>query len=286
LQIDWLTVAAQIVNFLVLVWLLKRFLYKPITNAMRHREEQIEERLSEAKAARQEAEEEAQELRQKEEKLEARKDEILNDAHKEAEDLRARLDTEIREDMEEKRAAWKQHLAEEQEAFVASLQRQAGKQILEIVERVLSDYADTDTTERVVATFTKHLEALDQNARENMTKAAAEQDEPAVVQTGTKIGSATKGQITRAIRKALSTDIDIDYREDPNMVFGVRLNIGDYTVEWSAIRYLKRLEMELGEIIDAGTSMAGDSKQKAADSEAADEDDDNRRTQTEDHETA
>ena len=41
MQIDWLTVAAQIVNFLVLVWLLQRFLYKPITNAMHRREERI-----------------------------------------------------------------------------------------------------------------------------------------------------------------------------------------------------------------------------------------------------
>jgi len=55
LQIDWLTVAAQIVNFLVLIWLLQRFLYKPITNAMRRREERIEDRLAEAKEAREEA---------------------------------------------------------------------------------------------------------------------------------------------------------------------------------------------------------------------------------------
>ena len=51
MQIDWLTVAAQIVNFLVLVWLLQRFLYRPITEAMARREERIESRLSEAKNA-------------------------------------------------------------------------------------------------------------------------------------------------------------------------------------------------------------------------------------------
>ena len=32
--IDWFTVAAQVVNFLVLMWLLKRFLYKPIVYAI------------------------------------------------------------------------------------------------------------------------------------------------------------------------------------------------------------------------------------------------------------
>ncbi len=48
MQIDWLTVIAQIVNFLILVWLLKRFLYQPVINAMDQREQRIAERLQKA----------------------------------------------------------------------------------------------------------------------------------------------------------------------------------------------------------------------------------------------
>lgn len=284
MQIDWLTVAAQIINFLVLVWLLQRVLYKPITTAMRRREERIEARLAEAKEARQEAEQEARASRQKQKDLEADKDEILSTARQEAEELRERLEAEIRKDMEEKRAAWQEQLQEERGAFVTSLRHQAGKQLLEITERVLADYADTDTTERVVATFAERLKALDEDAREEIAKAASGQDEPALVQTGTKLESAAKARITRAIHDNLSTDIDVDYSEDRDLVFGVRLTIGDYTVEWSAIRYLKRLEAELGEIIDAGTSRARKGKDKAE--EKAGDDQKDRSGQEQDHETA
>ena len=69
MQIDWLTVAAQIVNFLALVWLLQRFLYRPITEAMARREARIEARLAEAKAARQDAEAEARRVRGEEQAL-------------------------------------------------------------------------------------------------------------------------------------------------------------------------------------------------------------------------
>ena len=62
MQIDWLTVAAQIVNFLVLVWLLQRFLYRPITEAMARREDRIATRLAEAKDARAKVEAEAERL--------------------------------------------------------------------------------------------------------------------------------------------------------------------------------------------------------------------------------
>jgi flagellar biosynthesis/type III secretory pathway M-ring protein FliF/YscJ len=84
MQIDWLTVAAQIVNFLVLVWLLQRFLYRPITRAMARREERIETRLSEAKAAREEVEAEAGRLREQQQALEASREEMLSEARQEA----------------------------------------------------------------------------------------------------------------------------------------------------------------------------------------------------------
>jgi len=69
MQIDWITVVAQIVNFLVLVWLLQRFLYGPITRAMKNREKRIENRLTEARQERNEAEDEAEAYRQKQRQL-------------------------------------------------------------------------------------------------------------------------------------------------------------------------------------------------------------------------
>ncbi|MFQ3186924.1 MAG: F-type H+-transporting ATPase subunit b, partial [Marinomonas primoryensis] len=46
--IDWFTVIAQLINFLVLVWLLKRFLYRPILNAIDAREKRIADELADA----------------------------------------------------------------------------------------------------------------------------------------------------------------------------------------------------------------------------------------------
>ena len=51
MSIDWVTVLAQIANFLVLLWLLKRFLYRPILNGIDAREAAIAQRISDADAA-------------------------------------------------------------------------------------------------------------------------------------------------------------------------------------------------------------------------------------------
>ena len=50
--IDWFTVGAQAVNFLILVWLLRQFLYKPILNAIDAREKRIASELADANAKR------------------------------------------------------------------------------------------------------------------------------------------------------------------------------------------------------------------------------------------
>lgn len=253
MQIDWLTVTAQIVNFLVLVWLLQRFLYKPITSAMRRRETRIEERLSEARVIREEAEDEVRRLKQRQADLEADRAAILDAARDESSQLRARLEAEIRDEMDEKRKIWRDHLAEERDALVASVQRQAGHQIFQITRRVLADYADSDLTDRVVLSFVQRLDALDDETQAKMAEAAARDGSGARVDTSAAIDSAAKARITRAIHRTLSADLDVAYAEDRDLVLGVRLTVGDHTVEWSAVRYLDRLQTELGELIDAGT---------------------------------
>ena len=46
--IDWFTVIAQIINFIVLVWLLKRFLFKPVLKAVEERQTKVSQQISEA----------------------------------------------------------------------------------------------------------------------------------------------------------------------------------------------------------------------------------------------
>jgi F-type H+-transporting ATPase subunit b len=53
--IDWFTVGAQAINFIILVWLLKRFLYKPILDAVDAREKRVATELADADAKKAEA---------------------------------------------------------------------------------------------------------------------------------------------------------------------------------------------------------------------------------------
>ena len=83
--INWFTVAAQIVNFLILVALLKHFLYGPIVAAMTAREGKIAAQLTEAREKRQQAEQEEASLRQKIREIGEQRQAMLTEAGHQAE---------------------------------------------------------------------------------------------------------------------------------------------------------------------------------------------------------
>src|SRR5512147_2412030 len=95
--IDWFTVGAQALNFLILVWLLKRFLYQPILHAIDAREKRIAAELADADAKKAEAQKERDAFQQKNEELDQQRDELLRKATDEAQTERQRLLDEARQ---------------------------------------------------------------------------------------------------------------------------------------------------------------------------------------------
>src|ERR1700683_1776942 len=101
--IDWFTVAAQAVNFLLLVWLLKRFLYKPVLAAIDEREKRIAMQIQDAEKKKAEAVQEQAAFSQKNEEVEKQRAGLLLEAAKTAKTERDRLLEKARKDSEELR---------------------------------------------------------------------------------------------------------------------------------------------------------------------------------------
>src|SRR6202167_2371189 len=94
--VNWFTVAAQAINFLILVWLLKRFLYKPILNAIDEREKGIATQLAAAQATKAEAQHEHDDFQQKNETFDRERAALMKKAADEAQTERQRLLDEAR----------------------------------------------------------------------------------------------------------------------------------------------------------------------------------------------
>jgi len=249
-QFDWITITAQIANFLVLIWLLKRFLYAPITDAMARREERIATRLSQARLARAEAEHEAQVLSDSRKALKEAWEEELRKARQDAAALRKQLQDEARNEISQQREGWLAQAETERADTLHDIRLRLNKQVFTVVRRVLSDLADTKLTSQVANAFTRQLETLAPEQREKLAD-TIRKDDRAVVESGLDLPSATRSHITRAIHQNLADGAEVTYRLDRSLLLGIRLTIGQMTIEWSAGRHLEKLEKAASEAIEA-----------------------------------
>jgi len=242
MQIDWITVSAQIVNFLVLVYLLKRFLYGPIMRAMQRREERITDRLKEAEERERKAEESEQEYNEKTEDLERRREKMLNEARESAERDRRRMLEEAREEVAETREQWQRQVRREKREFLDELRKRTGDAVQSVTRKALAELADAELEEEMIRSFIERLKSLDESARE----ALGDADGPIRVTTAFELDSGARGRLTRALHEHIAPGAEIDYRESSGLVCGIELAAGGRRLGWSLAGYLD----ELGERLD------------------------------------
>lgn len=247
MQIDWITVTAQIVNFLILVYLLKRFLYAPVMRAMDRRERRVTDRLKEAEEREREAEENAREYREKTEELERKRDEMLGEAREEAERDKRRLLDEAREEIAETRKRWQQQVSREKADFLANLRQRTGDAVQSVARKALADLADAELEAEIVRSFVDRLKSLDEEAREAFGRA----DGPIRVNTAFELDSGARGRLTRALHEHLAEGAEVDYGESEGLVCGIELAAGGRRLGWSLADYLdelsERVEQALAE---------------------------------------
>lgn len=240
--IDWFTVVAQIVNFLILVVLLKYFLYDRIIQAMDKREQRIQSRLEEAKNKRKEAEDEAESYRRKNEELKERRDRMLAEAREEADRKLKELTREARDEVEGARGRWQESLEKEKRAFLQDLKQLAAREVYALCRKALKDLADADLEERLVDVFVSKFKELKKEDKNVVGNAITEEDNKAVVRSGFELSTGSRQKISRAVRNEIAEQADITYDIEPQVVMGLELKAGGEKIVWTIRDYLADLE--------------------------------------------
>jgi F-type H+-transporting ATPase subunit b len=244
--VDWLTVGAQILNFLVLVYLLKRFLYGPIVRAMARREAAIAARLAEAERGRQEAEAETRRLREAREGLEAKREQLLERAREEADALRRTLEQDVRGEMEATRGRWRAELDRERAVFLRDVRRHLAEQFTALARRGLADLASAELEAQMAGVLVERLAGLDDTQRTALARARAA-DEPLGVRSAFDLPAAVKRRLTTALHEVFGEDAEVRYEPADDVLCGIEVRAGGQSVAWSLEGYLDVLERQLGD---------------------------------------
>jgi F-type H+-transporting ATPase subunit b len=247
--IDWFTIIAQIINFLILLWLLKRFLYKPIMNAMNEREKKITHRLTEAERARIEAEKQAEEYQHRTAELENQRESLLQGARNEADALRKELLHQARQEVTEVQERWHRAIQQEKEAFLRDLYQRASTQTYEIARKALSDLANKDLETHIVENFLLRIQNLGSEERASVENSLANSNGRITVRSTFEIPDHLREQIASRIESVASNRFELIFETFPEVLCGIELKLAGKKISWSLASYLDALQENLSEAL-------------------------------------
>ncbi|XKE46235.1 hypothetical protein LG302_03565 [Halomonas organivorans] len=239
MEIDWVTVSAQIVNFLILVWLLKRFLYRPVLRAMDRREQGIRERLRQAGERERDAEGCLQAYREQQADLERRREALLEAAREEAEQTRHRLLQEARAEVARRREDWQRQLDAEREDVLRRLGQRSLAAVEALARRALHDLAGAGLEAQLIEVFIERLSALDSETRQRLARGEG----PLHIATSFTLSPALEERLIAAVHRHLELEpsADVSVSRSTSLICGIELIRDGRRLGWSLADYLDEL---------------------------------------------
>lgn len=247
--IDWFTIAAQVINFLILVWLLKRFLYKPILHAIDAREQRIAAQLADADATKAAAQQERDAFQHKNEAIDQQRAELLSQAADEAQAERQRLLDEARQVAEALRAERQDALKREQQSLNAEIVRRTREEVFAIARKALTDLAGTSLEERMSEVFTRRLQELNDDVKEDLVNALNTSSEPVLVRSAFALSADQRSAIQTALNDTLSAQVQVRFETAQEVSGGIELSTNGRKLAWSIADYLESLQKSIGELL-------------------------------------
>jgi len=247
--IDWFTVGAQALNFLILVWLMKRFLYKPVLHAIDEREKRIAAELADAAAKKAEAEKAREEFQHKNETFDQQRAALLSKATDEANTERQRLLDDARKAADALSVKRMDALRNEARQLNQAIARRTQQEVFAIARKALTDLASTSLEERATDVFTRRVRAIDEKVKAGLADALKTASYAARVRSAFDLPPEQRAAIQQALNETFSADIHLRFETAPDLVSGIEFTTNGQQVAWSIADYLASLETGVDELV-------------------------------------
>ncbi|TIH13420.1 ATPase [Marinifilum sp. JC120] len=235
--LDWFTIFAQILNFFVLIVLLKLFLYKPIVEAMQERKERIVSETRVLREARVEAQTLKIELLRKREDLENRESEVMAEIHAEAEKWQQQAMESARAEIDIMRKEWLSALEREKESFALNLRKKLIHEVSATAARIVHDLSGSDLEQLILSGF---MQRIDEEAR-----GVDSGNSEILIRTGFEHTDLQKQKLKQFLEELFPVHNERIFITDSRLGLGIELIAGDRKWEWNLNSYVTELETKI-----------------------------------------
>lgn len=245
MQIDYFTIVAQIINFLILVFLLRHFLYRPVIKTMDEREQRMVSRLKDAEQKTKEAEQEAENFRRMKQEQEDKRQEMLAKAKEDVQALRSDLMKKARGEVEANIADWYQSFERQKESILADLRLRTGEEVYAITRRAIHDLANEKLETQIIDTFILRLLEMGETGKDEIKDFFNTSGRSITVRSSFEIPDETRRIILETMRNLSGKDLEIKFETSPELISGIEMSNSDTRIGWNIASYLSTLRADL-----------------------------------------
>jgi F-type H+-transporting ATPase subunit b len=232
----------QVINFLVLVAILRWLLYRPLREAIDRRREANARAEADAAAARREAAALQASLDQRLAELDRRSDAVLREARDRAETERQAAAAEAEAAIRRRRAEAEQQLARERDEALRSLRGELIRSAVEMAGRLLSEAAGTTLQRQLAGRLVEELHRVPDDDRRRFRE-EWDDGEAAVVEAAAELNGEVLHDLEGAIEFLAGRPLDVSVHVRPDLLGGVRLQIGGHVWDASMAGQLRELQV-------------------------------------------
>ena len=247
--IDWFTVVAQVLNFLILVWLPKRFLYKPVLNAIDVRERRIAKDLADADAKQKQGQADRDEFASKSKAFEEQRGALLTKATSDAAAERDRLLQEAREAADGISKSRHDALLVEAARLNQAVIRRMQQEVFAIARKTLIDLADASLEDRVAKVFISRLSTIEPAMKITLAAALAANADPAVIRSAFDLSLPQQSAIQDALNKTFTATIELRFETSVDLISGIEMTVSGQKLGWTIAGYLGSLKSGIDDVL-------------------------------------
>ncbi|TFB08441.1 hypothetical protein E3V08_04060 [Candidatus Atribacteria bacterium MT.SAG.1] len=243
--IDSFTIIAQIINFLILVYLLKRFLFNRIIKIMDDRENQITDQMQDAETAKEAAQKELEEQRRIREELQEKWNEMLAQAKKDAQKKREELVKDARKKIDEEQKNWSEAILKQRTAFLRDLRHLSCEQVCQISRKVLSDLAGEKLENQLIENFLVQLGKLSKKEKADFVQFINKDERKILVNSSFRLTREKESEIRKTLEDIIDGQVEINFKVSSELICGIEARTEGKKISWNIENYLDGLEEQL-----------------------------------------
>jgi ATP synthase F0 subunit b len=241
MTISWFEIIAQIINFFIILFILQKLLYKPVLEAMRKRQERIQESQKEADEKMENANGLIDQYDGKIKDIQKEKRQIFENARIEASDKKEELLEGYKIEAENKRRAYLKEVEDEKENFINNLRKNLGSNAVKIAAHILNSISSKALETEIFDTFILSLKELNQKiSDQDIFK-----EESVEIVSFRNLSQDEKKTLEYVLKDQMKSLKEINYKTDDKLILGYELNLQTYTVHGNIKNYLSEIENDI-----------------------------------------